>query len=131
MEKAMMPALMIGLLLSQPTVTSELAHRRPPPKIAPVPILVGKASWYGAEWDGRRTASGERFNHRAATCACNRLPMGTVIRVVCNGHEAIMRVTDRGGFGRYGRILDVSEQMAYDLGFHDAGVAEVAIYLFR
>src|SRR5262245_3278042 len=72
---------------------------------------VGVASYYGAKHDGRRTASGERFDRRKLTAAHRTLAMGTVIEVlnVENGQRVIARVNDRGPFRR-GRLLDVSER---------------------
>jgi rare lipoprotein A len=88
----------------------------------------GMASFYAGEHDGRRTASGERFDMRALTAAHRTLPFGTRVRVVnlANGREVTVRINDRGPFAR-GRILDVSYAAARRLGFVGAGVARVKI----
>lgn len=58
----------------------------------------GKVAYYGRKFDGRRTASGERFNSHALTMAHRTLPMGTMVRVTnLSNHKAvIVRVNDRG-----------------------------------
>lgn len=73
----------------------------------------GIASWYGPGFEGRRTASGERFRSSAATCAHPRHAFGTVLRVLnlANGRTATCRVNDRGPFIR-GRIIDLSRAVA-------------------
>ena len=70
----------------------------------------GLASWYGAQFQGRPTASGEPFDKEAMTAAHRTLPFGTLIEVknLDNGETAVVRVNDRGPFV-HGRILDCSE----------------------
>lgn len=87
----------------------------------------GLASWYGGRFHGRKTASGERYNKFAITCASKTLPLGTVLEVtnLDNGRSAIVRVNDRGPYvGK--RILDLSYGAAKKLGFVSKGVTEVA-----
>lgn len=88
----------------------------------------GKASWYGNEFHGRLTASGERYDQDAATCAHRSLPFDTEIRVtnLDNGRSAICRVTDRGPFVA-GRVVDVSKAVAKRLGMLGTGTAPVRI----
>ncbi len=91
----------------------------------------GQASWYGGEEDafaGRPTATGEAFDPEALTCAHRTLPLGTYVEVVnlANGHRTVLRVNDRGPFVR-GRILDVSQRAARELGFHGRGTVGVRI----
>jgi peptidoglycan lytic transglycosylase len=59
---------------------------------------IGLASWYGKEFNGRRTASGERFDMNALTCANRTLPLGTLLKVtnLRTGKWIIIRVNDRG-----------------------------------
>src|ERR1700676_1972754 len=61
-------------------------------------LLRGKASWYGDSFDGRTTASGERFDMYAMTACHPTLPFGSLVRVVNlkNGLSVIVRITDRG-----------------------------------
>jgi rare lipoprotein A len=82
------------------------------------------ASWYGARWDGRPTASGEPFNHRRFTAASRYLPMGTRIQVTRGERRVVVRVNDRGPYIR-GRGLDLSEAAARSLGIREQGVARV------
>lgn len=88
----------------------------------------GKASWYGPGFHGRMTASGERFDQNAATCAHRSLEFGTEVRVtnLANGRTAVCRVTDRGPFVA-GRVIDVSKAVAKRLGMLAAGTAPVRI----
>lgn len=83
-----------------------------------------EASWYGARWTGRLTASGERFDHRRFTAASRHHPMGTMLLVRHGDREVTVRVNDRGPFTR-GRGLDLSEAAARALGMRDRGVARV------
>lgn len=92
------------------------------------PAHAGKASWYGPGFHGRLTASGERYDQNAATCAHRSLPFDTEIRVtnLANGRSAVCRVTDRGPFVA-GRVVDVSRAVAKRLGMLSAGTAPVRI----
>ena len=88
----------------------------------------GRASWYGKQFNGRRTASGERFNASAFTAAHRTLPIPSYVRVrrVANGQEVIVRINDRGPF-HPGRVLDLSYAAAQKLGMVALGSAEVEI----
>lgn len=93
-------------------------------------IQRGVAVWYGANWHGKPTASGERFNRYKMTAAHRTLPMGTMVRVrnERNGATIVVRINDRGPYGkRRQRIIDVSEAGARVLGIIDAGTCPVAI----
>jgi peptidoglycan lytic transglycosylase len=79
----------------------------------------GVASFYGNE-SGRQTASGQRFNENAMTCAHRSLPFGTKLRVSHGGHSVIVTVNDRGPFVR-GRVLDLSTGAARALGISGLG----------
>src|SRR5215831_13230290 len=70
---------------------------------------VGLASYYGAEFDSLRTASGERFAKNRMTAAHRTLPFGTRVRVTnaANGRSVVVRINDRGPFVK-GRVLDLS-----------------------
>jgi rare lipoprotein A len=83
----------------------------------------GMASFYGNE-SGSRTASGQRFNQNAMTCAHRSLPFGTKLRVTHNGSSVIVTVNDRGPFIR-GRVLDLSTAAARAVGITGAGVGHV------
>ena len=78
-------------------------------------VLSGYSSWYGNEFHGRPTASGERYDQYAFTCAHRTLPFGTWLRVTFRGRSVIVRVNDRGPFAK-GRILDLSRGSAEAIG---------------
>lgn len=87
----------------------------------------GLASVYAQQFDGRRTASGERYDSRAATAAHRTLPLGTVVRVtnVSNGKSTRVRINDRGPHTP-GRAIDLSAAAAAMLGIQ-GGVTRVKI----
>lgn len=88
----------------------------------------GQASWFGARFHGRLTASGERFDRMAMTAAHRTLPMGTVVRVtyLATGKSVTVRINDRGPWTG-GRVLDLSEGAATRIGLREKGVGEVRI----
>ncbi|QTN27635.1 septal ring lytic transglycosylase RlpA family protein [Rhodoferax sp. AJA081-3] len=101
------------------------------PLVADVPWKQrGLASWYGKRFNGRRTASGERFSAGGFTAAHRTLPIPSYVRVrrVANGDEVIVRINDRGPFHR-GRVLDLSYAAANKLGMVAVGSAEVEMEL--
>jgi rare lipoprotein A len=83
----------------------------------------GMASYYGNE-SGSRTASGQRMNASAMTCAHRSLPFGTKLRVTHGGRSVVVTVNDRGPFIR-GRVLDLSTGAARVIGLTGAGVGRV------
>ena len=89
---------------------------------------VGKASFYHRSFEGRRTASGERYDRHRLTAAHRTLPFGSRVRVTNleNGLSVVVEVNDRGPF-RKGRVIDVSEEAARELGFYRAGTARVRV----
>jgi len=90
----------------------------------------GSASYYAAKFDGRRTASGERFDNGAMTAAHRTLPFGTLVRVtnLANGRSVVVRINDRGPFSA-GRMIDVSRAAASELGLvaRGHGMVELAV----
>ena len=88
----------------------------------------GLASYYHDSLAGRRTASGERYDPGAATCAHRTHPFGTRLRVrnVESGREVTCRVNDRGPFVS-GRVVDLSRSLATRLGITRTGVARVEV----
>ena len=88
----------------------------------------GKASFYSRRATGARTSSGERLHHNDFTCAHRTHPFGTKLRVknLNNGKEVVVRVNDRGPFGR-GRIVDLSWGAAKALGMLSHGVVPVEV----
>jgi rare lipoprotein A len=83
----------------------------------------GMASFYGNE-SGSKTASGQRFNQNALTCAHRSLPFGTRLRVTHGDRSVVVTVNDRGPFIR-GRVLDLSTAAARAVGLTAAGVGRV------
>jgi rare lipoprotein A len=81
--------------------------------------FAGVASMYGNE-SGSKTASGQRFNENAMTCAHRSLPFGTKLRVSHGGRSIIVTVNDRGPFVR-GRVIDLSKGAARALGISGLG----------
>lgn len=88
----------------------------------------GTASWYGAQFHGQRTASGEIFDQEMLTAAHPTLPIPSLVQVTNleNGREVIVRVNDRGPFVGE-RLIDVSRRSAEVLGFEAAGHARVHV----
>ena len=89
---------------------------------------VGIASYYAGAHQGRRTASGERFDMAEMTAAHRTLPFGTRVRVtnLANGRRTVVRINDRGPF-RKKRIIDVSYAAARELGMVGRGTARVRL----
>jgi rare lipoprotein A len=83
----------------------------------------GIASFYGNE-SGSKTASGQRFNQNALTCAHRSLPFGTKLRVTHGSRSVVVTVNDRGPFV-HGRVLDLSTAAAREVGITSAGVGRV------
>lgn len=83
------------------------------------------ASYYG----GGRTSSGEITGPKGLTAAHRTLPFGTNVLVtnVGNGKTVIVRITDRGPFGRRGRIIDVSRAAARELDMIEIGTTLVSV----
>ncbi|VAW36710.1 Septum-associated rare lipoprotein A [hydrothermal vent metagenome] len=88
----------------------------------------GIASWYGRQFQGKRTANGEIFNMYAATAAHKTLPMNTMllVRNLENGRETTVRINDRGPFAK-NRIIDLSYAAARRLDMLGKGTARVRI----
>lgn len=89
---------------------------------------VGKASWYGSDFHGKKTANGQTYNMYGLSAAHKTLPLGTRIRVthLGNRRSVVLVVNDRGPFVS-GRILDLSYGAAKKLDMVDSGVAKVRI----
>jgi rare lipoprotein A len=88
----------------------------------------GIASWYGRQFHGRKTSSGETYDMYAMTAAHKTLPLGTYVRVrnLRNGKTLDLRINDRGPFAR-GRIIDLSYAAAKTLGVVGPGTAPVKV----
>lgn len=88
----------------------------------------GKASYYHLRFSGRRTASGQHYDHDAMTAAHRTLPFGTRVRVTNtrNGRSVVVKINDRGPFIK-SRVIDVSGAAARALGLMHHGLAEVIL----
>ena len=88
----------------------------------------GVASWYGARFHGRPTASGEPFDMHDFTAAHPWLPFGTLVEVrsLVNGRKVTVRINDRGAFGAR-RVIDLSRAAAQALGLVGRGVKPVEL----
>ena len=88
----------------------------------------GIASWYGPDFHGKKTASGEIYNKYAFTAAHKTLPFGTKVRVtnLNNGLSTTVIINDRGPF-KDGRIIDLSYSAAKDINMVGTGTAPVNI----
>jgi rare lipoprotein A len=100
----------------------------------PKPLAVWECttSWYGEDFDGQPTATGEIYDMYAATAAHPTLPLGSIVRVVNtrNHRSQVVRINDRGPYVE-GRELDVSYAVAQKLGFDQRGVARVRLELLE
>ncbi len=141
----LLPLWLIGILFFSGTifpVTANAAKQQPatqqPYRVDnvtyyPIPSAKGYekkgiASWYGPEFQGRRTSNGERYNMFTMTAAHKTLPMDTILLVknLQNNKEVVVRVNDRGPFID-NRIIDLSYQAARQLHMIGSGTAQVKI----
>jgi rare lipoprotein A (peptidoglycan hydrolase) len=92
------------------------------------PPVMGRASYYGRGFAGRKTASGAVFRPEQLTAAHRFLPLGTKVRVtnLNNGRSVLVTINDRGPYIR-GRHIDLSVAAARAIGMLGRGVASVAI----
>ena len=119
------------MLIVAPVMEAPLvAHLSAPVK--PLKVWVGNASWYGPEFDGRKTANGEQFNSESLTAAHPNLPFGSWVRIVNthNGKFEVVRINDRGPY-QEGREIDVSYRVARKIGLINSGVSQVRLELMQ
>lgn len=88
----------------------------------------GKASFYADKFEGRPTASGEKYKHNKLTAAHKSLPFGTKVKVtnLANSQTVEVVINDRGPYVE-GRIIDLSKSAAEQLGFVNQGLADVQV----
>jgi len=140
----------VAMLLSTRTVQADMRLTRPALTAATAPLVAspgpaqqgakpathivhwkdrihGIASWYGNVFNGRKTASGERFDKNALTACHPSLPFGSLVRVVNrkNRRSVVVRITDRGDLVDQGRVIDLSWAAAERLGITETGLAQV------
>ncbi len=92
------------------------------------PAKVTTASYYGPEFQGRRTSDGEIYNQEAMTAASRTLPIGSYARVtnLKTGKSVVVRINDHGPFVK-GRGIDLSGAAAHELGIDHRGIAKVRV----
>ncbi len=125
----------LGMVASVGAAPASRGSRSPNPpvqahQIAPKPYQVGKASWYGKQFHGKETASGEPYDMFQFTAAHRTLPLGTWVKVtnLRNGRWIMVRVNDRGPVPT-SRIIDLSYGAAQMLGFRAQGLEKVRLDL--
>lgn len=132
MRLLLLALLTVALFVSAGCATTTPVRKDPlptaSPKAAKTRVESGIASYYSDVLHGRLTASGQRYDKSAATCAHRTHRFGTRLEVVVldTGRKAQCRVNDRGPFVD-GRIVDVSRSIAEKLGLLDRGLARVEI----
>jgi len=125
LEAAKVTKPLVGTATSGQKLTKSSSHKSKA-------YQVGTASWYGEQFQGKQTASGEPFDMRDFTAAHPSLPLGTLVKVtnVSNGKAVVVRINDRGPVVE-GRIIDVSYTAAQALGFKERGVQTVRLELYQ
>jgi peptidoglycan lytic transglycosylase len=112
---ASLPRMAVATSTSSPRAFAGAAYR-------------GRASWYGADFQGSPTASGEPFDMHALTAAHRTLPLGSYARVrnLDNGRSVVVRINDRGPHARR-RTIDLSYAAAREIRMVGAGTARVEV----
>ncbi|HWP59427.1 MAG TPA: septal ring lytic transglycosylase RlpA family protein [Candidatus Acidoferrales bacterium] len=128
---ALLASACAGLRTPPPPSSIQLPIARVTARPGGSPLAVaqtGLASWYGADFHGRKTASGEKFDPEAFTAAHPVLPLGTKVRVtrLDTRRSVVVEINDRGPFVD-GRIIDLSRAAARALGLLEEGVAHVRV----
>ena len=115
--------------VSEAIAATEATEIAPAPQDTPLARLEsGIASWYGKQFHGRKTASGERFDMDALTAAHPKLPFGSWVRVrnLLNGRSVDVRINDRGPYIKR-RIIDLSRAAAQALGVSGTDRVEISV----
>ncbi|MEK6744049.1 MAG: septal ring lytic transglycosylase RlpA family protein [Nitrospirota bacterium] len=130
--------LAVGAVLVMGSCAGKASHDEPVLSDLPSPVSpqvpdtlyreTGMASWYGRDFQGRTTASGEIFDMNSISAAHRTLPLGTVLSVtnLDNFKSIKVRINDRGPFVK-GRVLELSFGAAKELGFASQGTARVKL----
>ena len=127
------PSSLEAAKVTQPLVIETKGHKtRKPSSPKSKAYQVGTASWYGEQFQGKQTASGEPFDMRDFTAAHPSLPLGTLVKItnLRNGKAVVVRINDRGPVVD-DRIIDVSDSAALALGFRERGVQKVRLELYQ
>lgn len=91
-------------------------------------VMTGTASWYSNSFEGRRTANGEIFSQKKLTAACNKLPLGTWVKLtnLRNNKTVVVKINDRM-HPRMNRLVDLSRAAAAQLDFLARGLTRVKL----
>lgn len=115
---------------SEPTMRPYVVHgkRYYPTVVSVGDKFRGNASWYGPNFHGKFTSSGERYNMWDMTAAHKTLPMNTIVKVINrrNGKSTVVRINDRGPFVST-RIIDLSKSAASKIDMIGTGTAPVTL----
>jgi rare lipoprotein A len=147
MRQRLTHALMIGVLVvglgaaqgptnsearSAPSSTTQIKPEASRQHAKYKPYEVGTASWYGEDFEGKPTASGEDYDMYDMTAAHPTLPLGSYVRVtnLRNGRAVVVKVNDRGPVVA-GRIIDLSYGAAEALQFEHRGLQKVRLDLVK
>lgn len=118
-----------ALLIDPPASPSTMPFSAGSPPLGLAADEVGLASWYGAKFHKRRTASGELFDMKALTAAHPTLPFGSLVcvRSQVTGRSVVVRINDRGPHtGK--RVIDLSRGAAEVLGMVGLGLKPVELF---
>jgi rare lipoprotein A len=107
---------------------SKATIRASKPTTKSTKVQVGTASWYGKQFHGRQTASGDTYDMFQFTAAHRTLPLGTIVKVtnLRNGKWVIVKVNDRGPYVGH-RLVDLSYGAAQMLAFRQRGIEKVKL----
>ena len=121
-----------GAAAQEPLPVSFAAAPEPYAQAAARTVTTGMASWYGWQFHGRPTASGEQYDMFALTAAHPTLPFDTLVKVSLIGDDSSVevRINDRGPFVD-DRIIDLSLRAARELGMLRSGVARVRLQVMH
>jgi rare lipoprotein A len=128
-------AFVLAPSLSLSTGCARKTSAHAPPSVKPARIgetQTGIASWYGAPYNGRRSANGEIYDMEKLTAAHRSFPFDTWVEVtnLSNNKRVDVRITDRGPFIS-GRIIDLSLAAARDIDLVAAGIVRVRIKVIK
>ncbi len=124
MKKTLVSSALIAALL---LIGTEASAASPAGK-----AQAGMASYYHDRFNGRRTASGARYNKGDLSAAHKTLPLGTRVRVTDShsGRSVVVRINDRGPYAR-GRVIDLSRAAASEIGLVGKGVGRVTLEILK
>ena len=133
MRRNKIKMLFVGILTFAISITLAAQNKKPVQNNVDwqkMPRQVLVASWYSYPFQGRQMANGQRYERLAPTVASRTLPLGTQLLIInpLNRRYAFATVTDRGPYIK-GRQLDVSEGLAIHLGFREAGITKLIVFI--